>query len=60
MNGIFSLAIGDHLVSPIDHKEYEVVGRNIFPSGYEEDGNPEGPDMSMVLLLKECKEEEEL
>lgn len=62
VNGIFNLVIGDHLVSPIDHKEYEVVGRNIFPSGYEEDKNPEGfgPDMSMTLLLKECKEGEEL
>lgn len=60
VDGIFNLTIGDHLVSPIDHKEYEVVGRNIFPSGYEEDKNPGGPDMSMTLLLKECKKGEEL
>jgi len=60
VDGIFNLTIGDHLISPIDDKEYEVVGRNILPSGYEEDGYYEGPDMMLTLLLKECKKGEEL
>lgn len=59
-DGIFNLSIGDHLVSPIDYKEYEVVGRYILPSGYEEDENPKVYDMVLSLLLKECKRGEEL